>query len=529
MWAVLALLALAASPRPGSSQAVEGPLSPAGRLRVGLAPTIWTADSRFGRRTEDDRLIEEVEPLGFDLSRDRVGATLLPGLSSVQDALRQALERPGYSVSLGRSRTRIQETRLEVPVRLDLGITDWLTVGTTLPFVKRRSEVTFLMEADTLTADLGVSPGLTSPGPTQDFMESLSGAVDAMSASADDVCASSPDSPECDAARDALADGRSFRDALDRAYSASFFPFGQSPTGADLRDRLGSLATRFADFGVTSVPDPSSLPLAEGPLGQEQFQQILSRSEFGIVGRPLETWESRWEIGDMELHGAVRLFEHSQADTAGFFERPSVLLGVGGTVRLGTGSTHGPDDFVDFGSGDGQTDLELRAFGDLGFAGRAGLWADVRYGIQTEGRVFRRIAPPESVLAPLSARAPVLWEPGDYLEAEVAPRWHLTPELAVAGRYRFRTEGEDDYALAPDASGELPDPSLLERETGATLHEGGLSVVFSTLATARAGRTGLPLEARIRYRMAVAGDGGRVRKGSRYEMGLRVFWRLWGN
>lgn len=510
------------------AQEVEGPLSPAGQLRVGIAPAVWTADSRFGRRSADGSMIEEVEPLGFDLSSDRLGATAVPGLSGVQDALREALDQPGFVVSLGRSRARVQETRIEVPVRLDLGITDWLTVGTTLPFVKRRSEVTFLLQADTATADLGVSPGVSAAGSTQLFLESLSGAVDAMATTTDDLCASAPGSSECEAAQQALAEGRTFRDALDRAYGGSFFPFEESGTGADLRSRLGSIATSFADFGVTSVPAPSSLPLAEGPLDQDQFQQILAQPGFGILGAPLETWESRWELGDMEIHGAVKLFERTQPEEAGFFERPYVLLGVGGLVRLGTGATHGPDNFVDVGSGDGQTDLELRAFGDLGFARRVGLWADVRYGIQTEGRVFRRIAPPEAFLPPLSSRAPVTWNPGDYLQLEAAPRWRLTPELAVAARYRFRTEGEDDYRLAEGASGDLPDPSLLEEETGGTLHEAGLSLVFSTLATVRAGRTGLPLEARVRYQRAVAGSGGRTRKGSRYEAGLRLFWRIWG-
>lgn len=480
------------------------------------------------------RVVEEVEPLGFDLSRDRFGATALPGTSGLQDALREALARPEYQASLGRARVRIQETRVRVPVQVDLGITDWLTVGATVPLVKRRSEVAAVFRSDTASADLGVSPTVGSPSAPQLFLQSLSGAVDAMAARAESLCSAGPDSAECLGARAALGDGRSFLDALSRAYDARFFPFAGSGTGGALRARLGLLGNRFSVYGVTSVPGPESLPLADGPLGEGGLQRLAADPEVGVAGDSIRTWQSLWEMGDVELHGAVRLLERRPPDTAGFFDRPTLLLGVGGLVRLATGVPHDPDNFVDLGSGDGQMDVEVRVFGDLGFARRVGVWADVRYGVQMEGEVTRRIAPPDVVLAPASTRAPVTWNPGDYLELEVAPRWRLTPELAAAARYRFFRKGMDRYSLAgpvgtAGTGGEPLEPSLLERETGETLHEVGLSLVYSTLAASRTGRAGLPLEARVRYRRAVAGSGGLTRRGSRYEAGLRLFWRLWGD
>ena len=513
---------------------MEGPLSPAGRLRIGVSPSVWIADSRFGRRTVGGETVEEVEPLGFDLSAERLGSATYPPAAGLRDALREALSDPDYTVSLGRSRVRIQETRIRVPLRLDMGITDWLTVGATVPFVKRRSEMGILFVSDSATADVGPNPAAISPGSVDLFLQGLSGAVDAMAAEADALCATSPGSADCDGARAAARDGRSFLQALSGAYAGPFFPHGSSDAGRGLRTRLGSLAERFASYGVTSVPDPGSLPLAQGPLGEGGLQRLATDPAFGVVGDSLGTWESPWEMGDVEVHAAVRLLELGAPDPGRITGRPGLMVGVGGLVRLGTGVPDDPDNFQDLGSGDGQMDVEGRAFADLDFGGRLGVWLDARYGVQMEGELPRRVAPPSVVLAPAASRIPVTWDPGDYLELALAPRWRLTPELAVAARYRFFHETADGYALAGPVGGgglgtEPPDPTLLEAETRKTLHEAGVGIVYSTLAASRAGETGAPLEARLRYRRAVAGSGGQVRKASRFEAGLRLFWRIWGD
>jgi len=506
----------------------EGPLSPEGRLRIEVTPTIWSQDSRYGRHTEDGGVVDEVEPLGFDLTRDRFGTEVAPGFADVESALAGALADPGFDLSLGTTEARIRENRIRIPLRLDLGVTEWLTVGLTVPFVKRRTEVGLFLRADTLTANVGLSPSIASAAETDAFVQEFAAALDAMESRRDALCASGTPA-ECQAAEDALDDARAYHDGVGAAYaSASLFPYEGSPAGRGLQDRLTALDAAFASLGVTGLP--TTVPLAAGPLDEASLQSLVTDPTFGIGAEPLQTWESRFGLGDVELRAAARLLRGEAPGPDAPSSRPAYFLGAGALLRLGTGTPDTPDNLVDLGTGDGQTDVEVRLFGDLTLGRRFGIWADARYGLQMEGERTRRIAAPEAVLAPASTRARVSWTPGDYLHLEAAPRIHLTPELAVAARYRYYHKGEDAYTLAdPGADGPaLPDPSLLERETEVTLHQAGVSLVYSTLLTSARGRTGIPFEVHVQYRRSFSGSGGQAPKPGIVRVGTRLFWRIWG-
>lgn len=522
------LLALAVS-SPAGAQELDDPLSPGGHLRVGASAFLTTWESRYGTRMEDEVRIEEEEPLGFDLTHDRLGADGFPAILSLQDALRTAASDPTLGLSLGRTRARIQATTVRIPIQVDLGITDWLTVGATVPFLRQRTEVGLVHSADATTADLGLAPETGSGTATETFLQDVADAVSEMQGRADATCSSDPDSADCQTARSAAEEGERFLDGVSAGYASALFPFEGSSAGGSLRSRLGTLGNRFARHGVTSLPPPGAMPLAQAPLTAGEFQQVLIQSRFGVSADSLATWQSPWEIGDVELHGALRLLEGTRPDAEGW-SIGSWLLGVGGRVRLGTGRIDDPDRFLDRGSGDGQRDLEGRVFADLGVGRRLGLWADVRYGIQLEGMVTRRISPPDVVLAPVSHRTVTRWDPGDYLDLEVAPRLRLTPELALAARYRYHEKESDRYAPAPgsDPAPGVPPVGVLDAETGQTLHETGISLVYSTLRATEAGLFGRPVEARIRYRRAVAGGGGKTPVANRVEVGLRTFLTLWG-
>ncbi len=507
----------------------EGPLSPEGRLRIEVTPTIWSQDSRFGRHAEDGGLVDEVEPLGFDLTRDRFGTGVAPAFAEVEAALAGALDDPTFDLSLGTTDTRIEESRIRIPLHLDLGVTEWLSVGVTVPFVKRRTEVGLFLRADTLTANVGLSPSVASPAETDAFLQGFADALDAMEARREELCASGTAS-ECQAAQAALDDGRAYHDGVRGAYaSASLFPYQTSGAGRGLQDRLQALDAAFASLGVTGLPP--SVPLAPGPLDEGSLQTLITDPAYGIGAEPLQTWESRFGLGDVELRASARLLQGAPPARERPSSRPAYLLGAGALLRLGTGTPDTPDNLVDLGTGDGQTDVELRLFGDVTLGRRFGIWTDARYGLQMEGERTRRIAAPEAVLAPASSRVPVTWTPGDYLHLEAAPRVHLTPELAVAGRYRYYHEGEDGYAFANPTVPELTallDPGLLERETEVTLHQVGVSLVYSTLLTSARGRTGIPFEVHVQYRAALSGSGGQAPKAGILRVGTRLFWRIWG-
>jgi hypothetical protein len=214
-------------------------------------------------------------------------------------------------------------------------------------------------------------------------------------------------------------------------------------------------------------------------------------------------------------------------------------VGAGGLVRLGTGSRDDPAVLLDHPAGDGQTDLEGRLFANLVWH-RLGLWTDIRYGVQLSTNVTRRVGP--SGLPFLAPRGLSLlkWTPGSYLRLEVAPRVHLTGELAVSAGYHLWSKAQDSYERVsplPQApadpyvpSGPLfTDAALLEAGTEQTRHELGVGLVFNTLDAWREGRAPIPLDGRFTLRWSMSGSGGRTPETFRTGVVMRIYHRLWGS
>jgi hypothetical protein len=202
-------------------------------------------------------------------------------------------------------------------------------------------------------------------------------------------------------------------------------------------------------------------------------------------------------------------------------------------VRLGTGKLVDPARFFDQDAGDGQLDLEGNVFGLLELGSRFGAWGQIRYGIQQEGEVFRRIAEPSHALPAYDRTAPVKWTPGNYLEVDLNPRFFLTPEMSFGARYHLWWKGEDSYVLGnvnPDVQdpAELPPAELLNLETEQRLQEVGFSATFSTLGPHARGEASLPLYIRATYFHPVNGSGGQTPKGGRFQVGVTLFKTLWG-
>jgi hypothetical protein len=212
-------------------------------------------------------------------------------------------------------------------------------------------------------------------------------------------------------------------------------------------------------------------------------------------------------------------------ETAANEPQPKIRLeiGAGALIRIGLGRTDSPRNFIDTGSGDGQHDLELSGFGTLSVGSHMGLLGEIRYGIQQPVDVLRRIKAPERIFAPLAPTEQVVrWNPGDYMQIRVSPRVYLTQEVALAFDLRYFSKKADGYrSLGGNTS---PDPSLLELETKQQSLGVGGGLVFSTVQSGR----GRPLEARFLVQQSVSGSGGATPKTWRAEVGLRLYWGLWG-
>ena len=514
MKVVLALLASIVMPLGVVGQDFSGPLLPEGRLRLEVRSQFLFADERFGRRTEGGSVVREVEPLGFDFTDTSVGSRLFPGLESLESNLAIATGGAITPLVLGRTRAILTKDAVWIPFRLDVGVFDWLTVGGTVPISRRRAEFETSFQSD--VANVGLTSDMFG-----DFLGSVFVANATLSGIVTTLCTSGPASPECAQATSLLADGEGFYGALsDGNDPQGVFPLEGSVTGTALQARVTALLTAYQAVGVASFP--TSIPLAaDSPrLTEATYLDLVRNSAFGVVGDSLQTWRSPWELGDVEVHAYARLWGNAQETSLdGSEPNIRVEIGAGALLRLGTGRTDAPFNFIDTGSGDGQHDLELSLFGTLSAGDRLGIVGDLRYVIQTPVRVLRRITTPDRIFAPLSAEQVVRWNPGDYMQLHVSPRVHLTKEIALALDFRYFSQKRDRYRT----TGAGLDPEPLELETAQKSLGIGGGVVFSTLRSER----GRPIEARFLFRQAVWGRGGAAPKTARFEVGVRFFRRLW--
>jgi hypothetical protein len=200
---------------------------------------------------------------------------------------------------------------------------------------------------------------------------------------------------------------------------------------------------------------------------------------------------------------------------------------------LGTGTQASFNNLFELNPADGQMDFEGSLFGLVEMGRYFGGWGQLRYGIQTQGEIIKRIAAPEEALPAWSRGAPLHWTPGNYMELDLNPRFYLTPTMSFGLRYHFYSKGEDSYELQPLDPEILelvsfPPPELLNAETKVTLNELGISVTYSTLAPHSRGEAWIPLDLRATYFQPLGGSGGQTPKGGRFEAGLAVYRTVWG-
>lgn len=512
MGLILSGLAFSAVSHPLRGQ--ELPWLQKGKVRLDFAPSFWSWDSRYGLNPEG---AEEEELLGLDLTGSPMGSGILPDLVDLETSLAEAMEDPSYRMSLGFSRAYIDQSRLVLPFRLELGITDWLTIGGMVPMVRPRTEMTFSLDADSLTATDGTSPFQTDAPGVINFL-------DAIRSTLLEAQASHPDDP-------AVLETEAYLNALSSAYvHGTFFPAEGSAPGRKLQARLENLTASLQALGYSGMPQ--TIPLAPGYLDEEEFQTFLG----GRVMRahPLEDYSDLWSIGDVEITANVRIFRRGfEADSLGNLPRVRFQVGGGVLVRLGMGEQADPSRFFSQDIGDGQMDMEGNAFGLLEVGRRFGAWGQLRYGIQGEGEIFRRITHPDNALPNYKRTAPLTWTPGNYLDFEVNPRVFLNPAISFGVRYHFWNKGADSYALgAINPEGQdpalLPDPGLLNLETEETLQEIGLSAAYSTVEAAARGEASMPLDVRAGYYHPLGGSGGQTPKGGRFRIGVTIYKTLWG-
>ena len=517
---------------------------PRGAVRIAPSGTWATYNELYGPGGK-------LESLGAPLSSDSLGARQLELLRPLQTSLRTLAQEPTANVSLGPARTDFTARIARSALVVDLGLTSRIMLTARVPYEHTISEVVFNVNPrDELTnrANIGVNPALGASGTAavttnRGVVDSLLRAVATLTqrlgtcsgSSADPVCSdrSRVQTLVNDAKAMATGIAKTYGIGIDTARGSAFVPLAASTLQTAIAARVSalnaSLKAYIPDLAAFTAPTPSQAPLSAG--GANGATTYLSES-LGIA--PLGLVE-RSHIGDIELGAKLLLFDSfggvARSRTPG--HGVGIRIAVGGLARLGTGQAERPDDILDIGTGDGQTDLEGNGAADIVIGRR--FWTSIvaRYGVQMADE--RRLRIPELARNPFVAayrEETVSRNLGDYMELQATPRYVYNDYLSASANWTYRRKAEDTYTGTFSVNGPQNTPvsldaSILGTDTEQSEQRVGGGATFSTLRAFDRGRARVPLEVQLLHWQTLSGSG-YVPKQSSTQIQLRYYTRLFG-
>ena len=490
------LAVLAGLLAPSGAYAQLAPVGvPAGVLRVDLDGSVETWDHRW--------LDGERAPLGTDLSSPAAGSDVLPSLSDADARIGRITGLTGYRLNLGALTTDALAEESRGSLGLALGLTRAITIFGNIPLVRTRMQTTYAL-ASTTTSDAGLTPGTDAQATFFDQFDT------SLATLSQRITAGDFDGDPALKARatSTLQDATALRDDLfgllaDPFTASSFVPTTTSTAGTAVTTRLSALQTTLAsDFGVPGFSELPTLPTAPAAtvdllaaLGDPSGPTALRLGESKLTFR-----------GDAEAGVALTLVDRWDRGRG----RGGFRAAVEGLVRFPTGELAQTDRVLALGTGEGQTDVELRITTDLG-AGRWGLRAEGLYNRQLAADYVLRVAPPTQPLAGIDLLSAVRRDPGDVVRIAVRPFFRLAPTFAIEGTAMHWSRGEDAVSYLTTAD-EIPgvDASVLAQDSKASATVLGIGITYSSAGKFREGGRGLPVDASWGYERIVRTTGGIV-------------------
>jgi hypothetical protein len=546
---VMSLLLGAALQLPSTllAQAVTGVSDDAtvprrGELRFGVQ-SVW---NRWYERYASNGT---VQPLGADFNFDTVGVGQFENLGAVQNGIRSLAGLPGFIASLGTSRVQVRDNVLSTPLSLELGLTNRISLSVMVPFVTATSNVNFVMNPTGHEPTLGFNPTLIAGGALSAdsaFLAQFTNAAVLLNL-AISRCAATPSGNGCAqlnanpaAPRALIINADSYAAGLAQVYGGRgtagnlFVPIAGTAAQSAIEAKVAAYRAMYAAYGISAITATGPLG-AQAPLTAADMQTILTDSTFGVNAKPLATSVTRG-IGDIEVGMKVNLFDSFHgSDSARLSPRGlNWRQSVGGIYRLGTGTLPSPADFTAIGTGDHQSDIELRTFTDLLYGPHFWISLVGSYTAQMADQLVLRIpdSPTQVILASYRQET-VKRHLGDIVDIQVNPHWALNDYISLAGQYFYRHKSADAYTgtfTVSDLAGNVAtlDAANLGIYSGASEHRLGIGATYSTVATVAKHKSGLPFDISYFHYETTLGSLGRVPKIAVDQVTLRVYQRLFG-
>lgn len=518
-------------------------------IRVTVSPTWERSHQRYadglGRNGKG-----EVESLAEDFNLDTLGPRQFPTLAPVNAGLRSILGGTApLPLTLGALSARFDRTVATTPITIEYGLVRRLMVSLVIPMVKTRTEISLNPNPGATNSTVGVNTSyLGGTAATavrtnnQQVVLQLAAAAQALQALLQQCQGSTAAS--CGAvnadrtgAQALVAAATGAATGIESVYGVSATkpgsPYAPTQNGSvhkSVEARLGTMSLSFAGF--LGAPQGGSEWIAGAPIGARalaysDFQTVVIDSAFGVRSDSMVSVELS-RPGDIELGAKFLVFDAfgfnpAQRGTPGGIR---TRLSLGAAYRLGTGLRDSVDHFADVGTGDGQTDIEGRAFLDVLFGRRFWASAVARYTMQQVDEITRRV--PSEAHDPFpgaASRVLVNRDLGDVMSLEVSPRYVVSESFALGGTWRYLKKSADSYAFVTDANVGVPAVSNLALGTGQSEQRAVFSLTYSNLAQYFRGRARSPMEVSFTVGRTISGSGN-VSRSTISGLTLRVYNQL---
>jgi len=295
-----------------------------------------------------------------------------------------------------------------------------------------------------------------------------------------------------------------FGQALSRRVRGNLvMPLGGTPAGDQVDGRYSNLESGFMTFGL-NLPEFLLPTQTTGSDLVGFFTQSL------VIAELLAKTTQGYSLGEIEPALKVGILDTFDEEDASGLELRTAAQAL---VRIPTGAADqapylNPNNFISLPVGDGQWDIELSLFQDVGIRWFLLNFA-ARYGVQMSDQLTLRVRTPTLRFALAETEATVKRDLGDYFSLRLSPRVRLGKVVTLGAEYDYWRKGQDSYALVT-TEGTVGNADPLEVQTGQTRHRLGISVSYSTLGKYREGLANFPVELWFVYQGSLAGGGGQT-------------------
>lgn len=505
-----------------------------GQLRFSIL-SVWSAWSERYGQGSTGRPNGSLEPLGVNFNFDSIGVAQFENLAPVQSSIRSLAGLPLFTASLGAARVVVRDNSLSTPLALELGLTNRIALSLMVPFVTATSDVNFVLNPTGHEPTLGYNPTLFAPAViTSDaaFLAQFDSASAQLARSAN---ANAPGAAALRSSANAFASGLAqVYGGRNGAKGFLFVPIAGTTAQSAIEAKVAAFRAQYAAFGVSAITGTGPVG-AQAPLTATDMQTVLSDATFGINAKPLATAVTHG-IGDIEIGVKASLFDSFHgSDSARFAPKGfNWRQSVGGVFRLGTGTLPSNADFTAVGTGDHQSDIQVRSYTDLLYGPH--FWVSIVAGFtsQAADQLTLRIpdSPSQVILASYRAE-PVQRHLGSIVDLQINPRWNLNDFLSLSGQYYYRHKAADTYSgvfnVIDNAGNSVTlNANVLGMYTEASESRMGIGATYSTVATVAKKKSGLAFDISYFHYETTLGSLGRVPKISVDQVSLRIYRALFG-